>query len=73
VAPVYERLASQLTEVGNMVFTKVDTDKQQQIARAHNITALVLEAASLQEKKTLMEFFRLPNIAFMSKANQRMI
>jgi len=40
IAPMYEKLASSLTEAGKMVFTKVDVDKQKEIAQSHEITAM---------------------------------
>lgn len=41
IAPVYEQLSQQLTRPGNITFTRVDVDSQQQIARSFNITAYV--------------------------------
>ncbi|KAF1984571.1 putative thioredoxin [Aulographum hederae CBS 113979] len=40
IAPVYEQLAMQLSKPKEMVFTKVDTDKQPQISQSYNITAM---------------------------------
>ncbi|KAF3906239.1 Thioredoxin [Dactylellina cionopaga] len=40
IAPAYGLLAEQLSETGKMVFVKVDTDKQQAIARSHDISAM---------------------------------
>ncbi|KAF3942053.1 Thioredoxin [Dactylella cylindrospora] len=40
IAPMYERLATSLTEANKMVFTKVDVDQQRTIAQKHEITAM---------------------------------
>lgn len=40
IAPVYEQLASQLSTDKQMTFSKVNTDEQQQIAQANNVTAM---------------------------------
>jgi len=40
IAPAYEQLATSCTESGKMVFTKVDVDKQKDIAQAYQITAM---------------------------------
>ncbi|KAL9079770.1 MAG: hypothetical protein Q9157_001342 [Trypethelium eluteriae] len=40
IAPIYEQLSSQLSRPNKVTFTKVDTDKQTQIAQSYNITAM---------------------------------
>lgn len=38
---MYEQLSGQLSRPNQITFTKVNTDKQTQIAQEHNITASV--------------------------------
>ncbi|KAK6529061.1 hypothetical protein TWF694_004280 [Orbilia ellipsospora] len=40
IAPVFATVAEKLSETGKMAFVKVDTDKNSDIARAHNISAM---------------------------------
>ncbi|KAI9668245.1 MAG: hypothetical protein M1821_001065 [Bathelium mastoideum] len=40
IAPLYEQLSSQLSRPNKITFTKVDTDRQAQIAQSYNITAM---------------------------------
>ena len=40
IAPVYEQLSSQLSRPNRITFTKVDTDAQQELARAYGVTAM---------------------------------
>ena len=40
IAPMYEQLSSQLSRPNRITFTKVDTDKQQELARAYGVTAM---------------------------------
>lgn len=46
IAPAYEQLAQNLSSPGHMVFTKVNVDEQQDIAKAYGITAYVFRADS---------------------------
>jgi thiol-disulfide isomerase/thioredoxin len=39
VAPLYEQFSLQLSRSNVITFAKVNTDEQQEVARAHNITA----------------------------------
>lgn len=40
IAPVYEQLSAQLSRPNKITFTKINTDEQQEIARAYNVTAM---------------------------------
>ena len=40
IAPVYEQLSTQLSRPNRITFTKVDTDAQQELARAYGVTAM---------------------------------
>ncbi|KAL2870179.1 thioredoxin-like protein 1 [Aspergillus lucknowensis] len=40
IAPVYDQLASQLSRPNRITFTKIDVDKQQDIAKAYAVTAM---------------------------------
>lgn len=39
IAPAYEQLASQLSRPGHIIFTKINVDEQQDVAKAYSITA----------------------------------
>lgn len=41
IAPIYEQLSAQLSRPQKITFTKVDTEKQQEIAQKYSITAWV--------------------------------
>ncbi|KAL4973942.1 PITH domain-containing protein [Aspergillus desertorum] len=40
IAPVYDQLSAQLSRPNRITFTKVDVDKQQEIAKAYGVTAM---------------------------------
>ena len=40
IAPMYEQLSSQLSRPNKITFTKVNTDQQQELARAYGVTAM---------------------------------
>ena len=40
VAPIFEKLSEQLSRPNKITFVKVNTDRQQEIARAYSVTAL---------------------------------
>ncbi|KAL2827401.1 PITH domain-containing protein [Aspergillus cavernicola] len=40
IAPVYEQLSAQLSRPNRITFTKIDVDRQQDIAKAYGITAM---------------------------------
>lgn len=40
IAPMYEQLSSHLSRPNQITFTKINTDEQQEIARAYNVTAM---------------------------------
>ncbi|KAL4778707.1 PITH domain-containing protein [Aspergillus varians] len=40
IAPVYDQLAAQLSRPNRVTFTKIDVDKQQEIAKAYGVTAM---------------------------------
>lgn len=46
IAPAYEQLARQLSRPGHIIFTKINVDEQQDIAKAYGITAYVSSAAN---------------------------
>lgn len=41
IAPVYEKLASQLSRPNHITFTKVNGDQQTELAKAYNVRAYV--------------------------------
>ncbi|KAL4948895.1 PITH domain-containing protein [Aspergillus filifer] len=40
IAPVYDQLSAQLSRPNRVTFTKIDVDKQQEIAKAYGVTAM---------------------------------
>ncbi|RMZ77115.1 hypothetical protein DV737_g4533, partial [Chaetothyriales sp. CBS 132003] len=40
IAPIYEQLSAQLSRPGKITFTKINTDQQQELARAYGVSAL---------------------------------
>ncbi|KAL4928859.1 thioredoxin-like protein 1 [Aspergillus undulatus] len=40
IAPVYDQLSAQLSRPNRITFTKIDVDKQQEIAKAYGVTAM---------------------------------
>ncbi|KAL4913210.1 DUF1000-domain-containing protein [Aspergillus aurantiobrunneus] len=40
IAPVYEQLSAQLSRPNRVTFTKIDVDRQQEIAKAYGVTAM---------------------------------
>ncbi|RMD44307.1 hypothetical protein DV735_g911, partial [Chaetothyriales sp. CBS 134920] len=40
IAPIYEQLSLQLSRPGKITFTKINTDQQEELARAYGVTAL---------------------------------
>ncbi|RMZ91675.1 hypothetical protein DV736_g1093, partial [Chaetothyriales sp. CBS 134916] len=40
IAPIYEQLSAQLSRSGKITFTKINTDQQEELARAYGVTAL---------------------------------
>ncbi|RMZ80583.1 hypothetical protein DV738_g2735, partial [Chaetothyriales sp. CBS 135597] len=40
IAPIYEQLSAQLSRPGKITFTKINTDQQEELARAYGVTAL---------------------------------
>lgn len=40
IAPVYEQLSAQLSRPNKITFTKINTDRQQELAQAYGVTAM---------------------------------
>jgi thioredoxin len=40
IAPIYEQLSAQLSRPNKITFTKINTDNQQELARAYGVTAM---------------------------------
>ena len=40
IAPIYEQLSSQLSRPNKITFTKINTDQQQELAKAYGVTAM---------------------------------